>query len=225
MRRESYIYLILVNVVILFAMEITKLYTSNDLMVYIWFGAQYGPLVSNGQWYRLITSMFVHGGFIHLLFNMYALYFLGRIVEGVYGVDKFLTFYFLSGLVGNIGTQIFYYGSLSVGASGAIFGLVGVLFAAGFRKDTPYALKPLTGSALLPMILINIVFGFMPGTNINNAAHLGGFLTGMVLGYFIPTYDYSWKVRKIWKFTRILILTIFGVSFLFLIINSITTLI
>ncbi|MBO8139732.1 MAG: rhomboid family intramembrane serine protease [Thermosipho sp. (in: Bacteria)] len=225
MRRESYIYLILVNVIILFAMEITKLYTASDLMVYIWFGAQYGPLVSGGHWYRLITSMFVHGGFIHLLFNMYALYFLGRIVEGVYGTDKFLGFYFLSGLMGNIGTQIFYYKSLSVGASGAIFGLVGVLFAAGFRKDTPYALKPLTGTALLPMILINVIFGLMPGTNINNAAHLGGFLTGMVLGYFIPTYDYSWKIRKIWKYVKMIILIIVIVSFVFLIINSITTVI
>ncbi|MDK2885622.1 MAG: hypothetical protein PWP54_180 [Thermosipho sp. (in: thermotogales)] len=222
MRRESFYYLILVNVAILLIMEITKLYTANDLMVYIWFGAQYGPLVSEGQWFRLITSMFVHGGFIHLLFNMYALYYLGRIVEGVYGTDKFLTFYFLSGFMGNIGTQIFYYKSLSVGASGAIFGLVGVLFAAGFRKDTPYALRPLTGTALLPMILINVIFGLMPGTNINNAAHIGGFLTGMLLGYLVSPY-YSWKSNKIWKFIKTTILIIIFISFVFLLINSLTT--
>ncbi|SHH15628.1 rhomboid family intramembrane serine protease [Thermosipho atlanticus] len=222
MKRESFYYLILVNVIILLLMQIMKYYFSDSTMVYILFGAQFGPLVSGGQWYRLITAMFVHGGFLHLLFNMYALYYLGRIVEGIYGTDKFLSFYFVSGLIGNIATQLFYYNSLSVGASGAIFGLVGVLFAAGFRKDTPYILKPLTGTVFLPMILINILFGFMPGTNINNAAHIGGFLTGMILGYLIPLRDYSLKSRKIWRNLRIIFVATIIISFVFLIINSIT---
>ncbi|MBO8160370.1 MAG: rhomboid family intramembrane serine protease [Thermosipho sp. (in: Bacteria)] len=225
MKGKSFYYLILINVVILLLMEIVKVVTSENVMVYIWFGAQFGPLVSGGQWYRLITSMFVHGGFIHLIFNMYALFYLGRIVESVYGTDKFLSYYFLSGLVGNLATQIFYYKSLSVGASGAIFGLVGVLFAAGFRKDTPYVLKPITGTVFLPMILINIILGLMPGTNINNAAHIGGFLTGMLLGYFIPVYNYSYKIKKLMFYLRITFMILVVVSFVFLFINSITTVI
>ncbi|WP_126992714.1 rhomboid family intramembrane serine protease [Thermosipho globiformans] len=218
MKRESFYYLIFVNVLILFLIEIFKFFIPNEAVLYLMFGAQYGPLVSHGQWFRIVTSMFVHGGFIHLIFNMYALFFLGRIVENVYGTEKFLTFYFLSGIVGNLATQIFYYSSFSVGASGAIFGLIGVLFAAGFRKDTPYSLKPITGSALLPMIVINIIFGIMPGTNINNAAHIGGFLTGMLLGYVIPLYDYSWKVRKIWKVIMWILILVVVVSYISLII-------
>lgn len=220
MKKESFYYLILINVVILFLIEIFKFFVPNEMVLYLMFGAQYGPIVSSGEWFRIITSMFVHGGFVHLLFNMYALYFLGRIVENVYGTDKFLTFYFLSGMVGNVATHLFYYNSFSVGASGAIFGLVGVLFAAGFRKDTPYSLKPITGSALLPMIIINIALGIMPGTNINNAAHIGGFLTGMLLGYIIPVYDYSWKTRKIWKIIKWIVVTIIVISYILLIISG-----
>ncbi|ONN26872.1 Rhomboid family protein [Thermosipho affectus] len=221
MKKESFYYLILVNVVILLLIEILKFFSYNEVMLYLMFGAQYGPLVSSGQWYRIITAMFVHGGFIHLIFNMYALYFLGRIVENVYGTDKFLSLYFLTGIVGNVATHLFYYKSFSVGASGAIFGLVGVLFAAGFRRDTPYTLKSLTGSALLPMILVNIFLGFMPGSNINNAAHLGGFFTGMVLGYFVPIYDYSWNVRKIWKILKWILILLVIISYFLLFINEV----
>ncbi|QTA37238.1 rhomboid family intramembrane serine protease [Thermosipho ferrireducens] len=202
MTRYTYYYLILVNVLVLFFMEITKFFISNEVLIYMLYGAQYGPVVSSGEWYRIATAMFVHGGFIHIAFNMYALFYLGRIVESVYGTDKFLNFYFITGLVGNLATHLFYYDSFSVGASGAIFGLVGVLFAAGFRKDTPYMLKPLTGTALLPIVIVNLVLGFMPGTNINNAAHIGGFLSGMLLGYLVPIYGYSIKFNRLWKISK-----------------------
>ncbi|ABR30410.1 Rhomboid family protein [Thermosipho melanesiensis] len=221
MKKESFYYLILINIIILLLIEILKFFIPNEVMLYLLFGAQYGPLVSSGQWYRIVTAMFVHGGFIHLVFNMYALYFLGRIVENVYGTDKFLFFYFSTGIIGNLATQFFYYNSFSVGASGAIFGLVGVLFAAGFRRDTPYTLKPITGTAFLPMILVNIFLGFIPGSNINNAAHLGGFLSGMALGYFIPIYEYSWNIRKLWKILSRVLVGVIIVSYIFLIIEGV----
>ena len=181
-RQPAYLYLILINSAILLLFYVVKRFFIQSDIVFILFGAQYGPLVSQGQWYRIITAMFMHGGFLHLAFNMYALYILGANTEALYGTYKFLSFYLLSGIVGNIATQFFYYDSLSVGASGAIFGLVGALFGAGFRKDTPFYVKPLTGTALLPMIILNIVLGFMPGSGINNAAHIGGLVTGMILG-------------------------------------------
>ncbi len=151
---------------------------------YLLFGAQVGVIVSRcGEWFRLFTAMFVHGGLLHLLFNMYALYYLGNLVEYTYGIWRFLVFYFASGFIGNVATQIFYSSSISLGASGAIFGLAGVLLSAGFRSDTPIFLRPYTGAALLPMIIFNIIYGFIPGSGINNAAHIGGLLTGMIFGY------------------------------------------
>nr|WP_083815764.1 rhomboid family intramembrane serine protease [Pseudothermotoga thermarum] len=180
----------------------------NQAYLLIRLGAQYGPLVSGGEWYRVITAMFVHGGLLHLLFNSYALFYFGTIVESIYGTEKFVIFYLLAGAVGNLATHVFYYRSISVGASGAIFGLVGILFALGFRRDTPIFMRQFTGMALLPMIIFNVVYGFMPGSNINNAAHLGGFLAGMAIGYFAdprPVYA-SWKrgSRIFWKAAAIL---------------------
>jgi len=164
--------------------------------------------------------MFMHGGFLHLAFNMYALYILGSNAEALYGTYKFLSFYLLSGIVGNIATQIFYYDSLSVGASGAIFGLVGALFGAGFRKDTPFYVKPLTGTALLPMIILNIVLGFMPGSGINNAAHIGGLVTGMILGRALPVYT-SYKAERVWKIITYSLVGITVLSYVLLIASLI----
>ncbi len=179
----------------------------NEAYLLIRLGAQYGPLVSKGEWYRIVTAMFVHGGLLHLLFNSYALFYFGTLVESIYGFEKFVFFYILTGVVGNLATQFFYYRSISVGASGAIFGLVGILFALGFRKDTPIFMRQFTGAALLPMIIFNVVYGFIPGSNINNAAHVGGFLSGMAVGSLAeprPAYI-SWKKfsTAVWKIIAI----------------------
>ncbi|MFN4190879.1 MAG: rhomboid family intramembrane serine protease [Pseudothermotoga sp.] len=200
MKQWKVTYLILViNITVAILMFFVESFSSirNQAYLYIRFGAQYGLLVSNGEWYRLITAIFVHGGFLHLLFNSYALFYFGNIVESIYGVEKFVFAYLLTGIAGNLATHFLYYRAISVGASGAIFGLVGMLFALGFRRDTPFFMRQFTGYALLPMIIFNIIYGFMPGTGINNAAHIGGFLTGMILGYLMtprPAYA-SWKKR------------------------------
>jgi len=160
---------------------------------YLVFGAQYGPLVSQGQWFRIVTALFVHGGILHIAFNMYALYQLGYIIEMIYGEWKMLVIYFASGIVGNITTQFFYYSTLSVGASGAIFGLAGALFITGYKEETAHYMKSLAMS-VLPMILINVIYGFIPGSHINNAAHIGGLITGLLLGKIIPAGGYSYYV-------------------------------
>jgi len=219
-RQPAYLYLILINSAILLLFYVVKSFFIQSDIVFLLFGAQYGPLVSQGQWYRIITAMFMHGGFLHLAFNMYALYILGANTEALYGTYKFLSFYLLSGIVGNIATQIFYYDSLSVGASGAIFGLVGALFGAGFRKDTPFYVKPLTGTALLPMIILNIVLGFMPGSGINNAAHIGGLVTGMILGRALPVYT-SYKAERVWKIITYSLVGITVLSYVLLIASLI----
>ncbi len=224
MKQWKVTYLILgINVAVVVLMFFVQNFSSlsNQAYLYIRFGAQYGPLVSNGEWYRLVTAIFVHGGFLHLLFNSYALFYFGSIVESVYGVEKFVFAYFLTGVAGNLATHFFYYRAISVGASGAIFGLVGMLFALGFRRDTPFFMRQLTGYALFPMIIFNIIYGLIPGSNINNAAHIGGFITGMVLGRVItprPAYSF-WKksIAFAWKAVALICAGIVVLCFILLV--------
>lgn len=162
-------------------------------------GAQFGPRIAQGEYYRLVSAIFLHGNLLHILFNSYALYYFGQIVEYIFSPGRFLMIYFVTGVVGNILTHLFLPGVFSVGASGSVFGLVGVLFAIGIRKDHPRYLTPVTGTALLPMIVINLIFGFtVPG--INNAAHLGGLATGFILGLLLkpmPPQQIEWI--RFWK--------------------------
>jgi rhomboid protease GluP len=169
-----------------------------DTSTLIQFGAQYGPYVSNGEWYRLITANFLHGGLMHLFFNSYALFYFGIIVERVYTSQKFVFIYLLSGLAGNLLTQVFYSAVPSVGASGAIFGLIGLMFSAGINGSIQGRLKGFAGTALLPMILINLFLGFtVPG--INNIAHIGGLATGFLLGFVLsPNTSFQIWQRQLW---------------------------
>ncbi|NUU97791.1 MULTISPECIES: rhomboid family intramembrane serine protease [unclassified Marinitoga] len=179
-------------------------------------GAQYGKLITiYHQYFRFITALFVHGGILHISFNLYALYYLGNIVERVYGPYKFLTIYLASGIGGGILTQIFIPNSFSVGASGAIFGLIGLLFGAGFRDDTPPMLKPMTGTALLPVILINLFLGFT-SSGINNFAHIGGLLVGFTFGWLTSVRD-TYTSYKIWKIAGYISLALILISFAWLI--------
>jgi len=165
----------------------------------IFYGAQAGILVNNGQIYRMVTAIFLHGNLLHVLFNSWALYYFGMIVEGVYSSSKMLVIYLVTGLVGNVLTQIIFPNILSIGASGAIFGFVGLLFAAGLRKDISPRLARITGISLLPMIVINLFIGFS-AQGINNIAHLGGLGAGFVLGYLIPPHHPVFKKSKLsWK--------------------------
>ncbi len=161
--------------------------------------------------------MFVHGGLFHIFFNMMALFYVGNIVERAYGPSRLITIYMLSGIFGNILTHFFIPYAISVGASGAIFGLIGLLFGAGFRHDTPVILKPITGTALLPIILINVIWGFLPGANINNFAHLGGLAVGFTFGWLTPI-RYTKTSYKVWKILSYIAYGLIILSFIMLII-------
>lgn len=217
MQRTITNYLIGINVLIFILMFVFGgLSAFNDPRILLIFGAQYGPLVADGQWIRLITSMFVHGGFLHILFNMFALFYFGNVVEKVYGPYKYFSVFMISGVVGNILTQLIIPGSFSVGASGAIFGLIGLLFGAGFRDDTPTMLRGMTGTALLPIILINVFLGFT-SQSINNFAHLGGLAAGFTFGWLTPI-KFSTSSWKMWKYIHYLLIGVVAASFIALII-------
>jgi membrane associated rhomboid family serine protease len=146
--------------------------------------------VRQGELYRLLSVTLVHGGILHLFLNMYALWIVGPIVESIWGRRLFVLFYVLCGLGGSTASFLFTDAFASVGASGAIFGLVGVVLA-GTRAHDPVLDRRARGIVpqLGMFVVINLVFGFVAtgtGFNIDNAGHVGGLLAGLWLGFLVP---------------------------------------
>jgi rhomboid protease GluP len=180
-RRAPVTILLLVLIGIAFLAE-TLLGGSTQTEVLLLLGANVSPLVLDAhQYWRLVASMFLHIGWVHLLVNSWALYQLGSLFEFVLGSGKLLLVYFLSGIAGSIASVMFTQ-SISAGASGAIFGLLGALIAFLLKRRqflTPQAKALL--SQLVGWAVINVFLGFsIPG--IDNAAHLGGCAAGFLLG-------------------------------------------
>jgi len=154
---------------------------NSDTNVLILLGAKVNNLIARGEYYRLITCMFLHGGIVHIGVNMYSLYAIGPMVERVYGKAKYLAIYFISGICASIFSYIFST-SVSIGASGAIFGLLGAVLVFAIKS------KGKTGNAfirsILSVIFINIFIGAtLP--NIDNFAHIGGLAGGMLLSFLV----------------------------------------
>jgi len=179
--------LLAINVAVWLLM--TALGGSERLDVLIAFGAKFNPLIVEGQVWRLLTSIFLHIGLIHLLFNSYALFRLGTDVERAFGAGRFLVLYLLSGVSGSL-LSFAFNPHLSAGASGAIFGLIGALGVYLFRHRQAFGqvgqrrLWDVIGVAAY-----NLVFGFItPG--IDNLGHLGGLISGVALGWLLgPRYS------------------------------------
>ena len=151
-------------------------------------GANSGALTSGGQWWRLLTSTFEHGGLLHIALNMWCLYNLGWLAEMLFGRPRFTLLYLMCGIGGSLGSICWRGNGLSVGASGAIFGIAGALIPAMALQGNPQlrtALKSQLSSVAL-FVVYNLAFGAaVPG--IDNAAHIGGLLTGLALGAAYPT--------------------------------------
>lgn len=147
-------------------------------------GALVPALVAQGEWWRLLSSIFLHSGFVHLASNMLALYFLGALAEDGFGSGRFLALYIASGLAG--GLAYLYFGAFEqpvVGASGAIFGLLGSVLGYSLRRGTFSWRNPLIRQLLL-LLALNLYLGAaIP--NISNTAHIGGLLGGLAFGYFM----------------------------------------
>ena len=150
-----------------------------------WMGAKHNnAIIFHGEYYRLVTSMFLHGGIMHLLFNMYALYILGDFIEKVYGAKKYLAIYFVSGIVASI-FSLYFSPVMGVGASGAIFGLLGAALVFAYNE------KDRIGKALVTNIIVIILLNVFIGlsmSNIDISARFGGFIAGAILGLFFHNY-------------------------------------
>lgn len=164
------------------------------------YGAKLNYLIAQyHQWWRFVTPMFIHVNLPHVFINMFSLWMVGPYVEKLYGSAKFVVFWVFSGILsivasyltvrpdlatGSLGRFLFKtMDNPSAGASGALFGLVGVLFVFGikFRHELPEGFKRAFGTGMLPIIVINLFIGYLGRGFIDNAAHLGGLVGGAAL--------------------------------------------
>ncbi|MBV8602038.1 MAG: rhomboid family intramembrane serine protease [Candidatus Eremiobacteraeota bacterium] len=171
--------LLVTNIAVFVWTTLNHVTDSNQLLINA--GAFYGPAVDQGQWWRAITCGFLHGGLLHISFNMFALWQVGTVVEDLYGMPKMAVLYFGS-LLGSAGAIYHYnYADVTIGASGAIFGLFGALAAAGLRLGR---VGQQLVRSMLGIVLINVLIGFMV-PNISQAGHIGGLVAGFVIGLLV----------------------------------------
>ena len=150
---------------------------SEDTITLLMFGANFRPLIQAGEIWRLATSMFLHIGIVHLVVNMYSLLIIGRQLESFLGKWKFLIVYLGSGIIGSL-LSVVIHSSISAGASGAIFGLLGSLLYFGYHYRL--YLGAVLKTQVIPIIILNLLIGFMvPG--IDNFAHIGGLVGGYLI--------------------------------------------
>ncbi|MDR6225244.1 rhomboid family intramembrane serine protease [Desmospora profundinema] len=168
--------ILLIQTVLMLLMTVSG--GSENQRVLIQFGALETTLLTAGEWWRLITPIFLHIGWMHFLFNSFALYLLGPQLEWLFGRFYFIVLYLLTGIMGNLATVYLGTAGISAGASGAIYGLFGVyLYLILFRRGS---MDPNTGKGFMALVGINILFSLIV-PNINLIAHLGGLFAGMLL--------------------------------------------
>lgn len=151
------------------------------------FGVKSNPEIDAGEVWRFITPIFIHIGLLHLAFNSYALWVVGPHVEKLYGAPRFLLLYVVTGIAGVTASYFYHPDIISAGASGAIFGLFGVLLAFSFRyrKSVPQFFSQSIGKGMLLTVGINLVIGYMI-PEVDNSAHVGGLLAGVLLAMLVP---------------------------------------
>ncbi|MGH9378408.1 MAG: rhomboid family intramembrane serine protease [Terriglobia bacterium] len=159
---------------------------SKNVYVLLNFGASYGPFFRAGEYWRLVMPMFLHIGWEHLLTNMFALWLLGSFLEPLYGYGRFALLYVLSGMGGAL-LSMEVSSHIAAGASGAIFGIAGAMLVTGLLhpETVPRRWKNVFGIGILLVIVLNLVFGHFV-RHIDNWAHLGGLVTGLILALILP---------------------------------------
>lgn len=174
--------LVNLNILIFILMAIggADIFSPSSEILINW-GANFRPLISIGQYWRLITNCFLHIGILHLLFNMYALLYVGVLLEPMLGKSKFIAAYLLTGIGASLASTWWHEQTISAGASGAIFGLYGVFLALLttdlIEKETRKELLTSIGV----FVAYNLAYGMKGG--IDNSAHIGGLVSGMIIGY------------------------------------------
>jgi len=179
-----YVFLTANIVMWLFTMYYSFRYNIPSTYVNIIFGAKVNALITEGEYWRLVTPIFLHGGIVHLLVNSYSLYAVGPTIERMFGGIKFIVIYLFAGIIGNVASFLFtpHPQIPSVGASGAIFGLVGALGYVAQKNRNTFGRS--LGMNILIIIIYNLAYGFSR-SGIDNSAHIGGLIGGYLLALIV----------------------------------------
>jgi rhomboid protease GluP len=182
----TYILIAISSVVYLFSALLSQSLIDMDMQTLVDMGALFGPLtVLKGEWWRLLSAMFLHGGMTHLLMNMFSLYIVGRGVEMYFDTKSYLSIYFFSGIIGGLVSLYMHPVAVGVGASGAIFGVFGAL--AGFflaHRDRIASHSKAFMKDFGVIIAINLVIG-LSIPSIDVSAHIGGLVVGFIGGFVL----------------------------------------
>ena len=210
-QKKTYItyILIAINTIMFILMFMFDKY---DYFVYNY--SVYGyDIVVHHEYYRLITGAFLHADIFHFLFNMYALYLIGTQIENFMGKVKYIIIYFFSILSASL-LSIILNRYASIGASGAIFGLLGSLLYFGYHYRV--YLGGVIKSQIIPIIVINLLFGFLPGSNIDNYAHIGGLIGGLLITIGVGV---KYKSNNFEKINGLIVSILFIMLLLFIAFN------
>jgi rhomboid protease GluP len=188
-----------------------------DVMTLRMFGAKWPEAqFLAGQWWRLVTAGFLHGGVVHILFNSWALFDVGALVEQIFGVRRYIVIYFVTTVCGYLAST-YWSPVTSIGASAGIFGLIGAMIAIGTKSRTPM------GDALRSHFLQWAVFALVMSfviSGVDNAAHIGGLTSGFAIAWVAGTpRAVESPVEKIWGFAAILCLILTVASFALMFLN------
>lgn len=179
------------------------------------FGAKWGPYIHHyDQYWRLLTPVFLHAGFMHIATNMLTLCFIGPLVEEAFGRWKFLGLYFFGGIFGNIMSYLFAPLTISVGASTALFAMFGglILYAVQFKEDPRIRSQ---GTIMILFVVLNLVTGFA-STDIDMWGHIGGLIGGMmftvIFGFYGRSGKFPWHVRLALVIVTIIVIILTVIS-------------
>ncbi len=172
-------------------------------------GSKFGPAIMVGEWWRLVTAIFLHAGLLHIGFNLWCLIDLGSTVESMFTTTKFIVLYLVTGIFGFILSQLWSPLGNSVGASGAVLGLIGVLIGASFHHGS---LGKDIRSQLWRWVVYIFVFGLFFA--VDNAAHIGGLASGALLGYLVPEGEPTTRRSdRLWNTLALISVLIVAASF------------
>jgi rhomboid protease GluP len=168
-----------------------------DMQTLVDFGAKYAPyIIGRGEWWRLITAAFLHGGLLHILMNSWVMFDLGPQVNVAFGTPRFLAIYFASSVTGYL-ASLYFSAAISIGASAGLCGLIGAMIALGTRDRSAF------GAALrrqyIQWMVYLLIFGLLPGFNVDNAAHIGGVVGGFVVAYLAGTPGFNAAIENFWR--------------------------
>lgn len=175
------------------------------------------PYILAGQWWRLVTAIFLHAGLIHIGFNLWCLFDVGPMVEDLFCSSKYVVMYLATGVFGYMVSLWWAPMGLSIGASGAIMGLIGILIGASYHLGSMG--KQLRGQ-LWKWVLYIAIFGLLPMFSVDNAAHFGGFVSGLLLGYVISTGEPQTRgSENLWNTLAVIAVLVIACSFALMAMN------